>query len=52
MVVIKLLSKDIEGLKLKLYSAIDHGDKKTMYDISVELDMLIVEFYRNRPSLS
>lgn len=37
---------DIENMKQRLYSAIDHGDDDTVYRISVELDTLIVEYYK------
>lgn len=42
-----MLSSDIEMLKQKLYNAIDQGDESIIYNISVALDDLIVEFYRS-----
>ncbi|KPU44046.1 hypothetical protein OXPF_22120 [Oxobacter pfennigii] len=40
-----VFEKDIDAMKQKLYYAIEQGDKDTIYDISVRLDVLIVEFY-------
>ncbi|WP_083479852.1 aspartyl-phosphate phosphatase Spo0E family protein [Oxobacter pfennigii] len=40
-----MFEKDIDAMKQKLYYAIEQGDKDTIYDISVRLDVLIVEFY-------
>lgn len=41
-----MLSYDIDFLKQKLYTAIDENDYNTAYSLSVELDVLIVEFYK------
>jgi hypothetical protein len=41
-----MIINDIDMLKQKLYSAIDQGDENSIYNLSVELDSLIVEFYK------
>lgn len=40
------MMNDIDILKQELYTAIEIGDKGIIYELSVELDKLIVEFYR------
>ena len=42
-----MLLYDIDFLKEKLYYAIEHEDSSIVYNLSVELDMLIVEYYKN-----
>lgn len=41
-----MLLNDIDCLKQKLYCAMDEGDDSAAYDISLKLDILIVEFYK------
>ena len=41
-----MIINDIDIMKQKLYNAIEKGDDYSIYEISVELDSLIVEFYK------
>lgn len=47
-----MLEERIEYLKQKLNSIINEGlDSKTVYNLSVELDRLIVEYYEKNNKL-
>jgi hypothetical protein len=46
------MSNDIDILKQELYIAMEIGDKGIIYDLSVELDKLIVEFYMIQKNLN